>query len=117
MLSAEQQIAAFRKRKTALPAELEAAILPMLRQSADELADAIRKLAEASRITGDLIASITVTGPGQTSPAYSLGCRNVGGAAPTFLCRGIARQGFACPPKAGHVVADLFSENDGPTGV
>lgn len=47
------------------------AIRPALLQSGEELASAMRTLAEASRDTGDLIESITVTGPGQSTPPYS----------------------------------------------
>ncbi|RVJ82707.1 HK97-gp10 family putative phage morphogenesis protein [Sinorhizobium medicae] len=42
-----------------------------LMTSANELADAQRHLAEASRDTGALIDSIAVTGPGEATPAYS----------------------------------------------
>jgi hypothetical protein len=69
----EQQIAAFNRRVEALPATLKTAILAVLMQNAEQLAAAIRQLAEESRLTGELIASIKVTGPGSTTPAYSMG--------------------------------------------
>jgi HK97 gp10 family phage protein len=47
------------------------AIRPALMQSGEELAGAMRRLAEASRDSGDLIESITVTGPGEQTPPYS----------------------------------------------
>jgi HK97 gp10 family phage protein len=46
-------------------------VLPALLESAHELADLQRRFAEQSRDTGNLIASIAVTGPGQQTPAYS----------------------------------------------
>jgi len=47
------------------------AILPALLKSANELAQAQRSLAETSRDSGDLIDSIEVTPPGQSTPPYS----------------------------------------------
>lgn len=69
----EQQIAAFNRRMDAMPAALKEAMLAVLMQNANELASAIRQLAEESRLTGELIASIKVNGPGTTTPAYSMG--------------------------------------------
>lgn len=68
-----QQIKDFEKRMKALPVQLLAELDPVLATNANELADAQRHLAEESRQTGELIESITVTAPGGTSPAYSMG--------------------------------------------
>ncbi len=48
-----------------------AAVIPALLKSGNELAAAQKALAETSRDTGALIDSITVTAPGQSTPAYS----------------------------------------------
>jgi len=40
-------------------------------KSAEEVAGAMKVLAEASRDSGALIESIAVTGPGETTPPYS----------------------------------------------
>ncbi len=58
---------AFDRVKTAPRKQITKALLA----SANELADAQRHLAEASRDTGALIDSIAVTGPGETTPPYS----------------------------------------------
>ncbi|HWL56535.1 MAG TPA: HK97-gp10 family putative phage morphogenesis protein [Paracoccus sp. (in: a-proteobacteria)] len=44
---------------------------PMLVKAGEEIAADMRALAESSRRTGDLIESIHVTGPGETTPAHS----------------------------------------------
>lgn len=53
---------------------------PVLLKSGGEIADDMRHLAEASRRTGDLIESIHVTGPGETTPPHSTdgGARTAG---------------------------------------
>lgn len=61
----------FQKRMAAIPKEVRAAIKPALLKSGAELQAAMRRLAETSRDTGALIDSITVTGPGETTPPYS----------------------------------------------
>lgn len=73
------QIRDFEKRMDAVPQQLRAGLLVILRKNAEELAEAIRQLAQESRITGDLIDSIKVTGPGETTPAFSLGGARVAG--------------------------------------
>jgi hypothetical protein len=73
MSDVEQQIAAFRRRMEAMPTGLKEALLAVLRQNAEELAAAIRQLAAEHSITGELVASIKVSGPGETTPAYSMG--------------------------------------------
>jgi cell division ATPase FtsA len=67
------QVRDFQNRLEAIPEQLRAELLVILRKNADELAAAIRELAESSRDTGDLIESVTVTGPGERTPDYSLG--------------------------------------------
>ena len=47
------------------------AIVPALITSGNELAAFMKRLAEPSRDTGDLIDSIEVTAPGRSTPAYS----------------------------------------------
>ena len=59
----------FEKRMKAIPEAVREAVLPAIMRSADELADRMRHLAPEDE--GDLKRSITVTGPGQTTPAYS----------------------------------------------
>lgn len=44
---------------------------PALIKSGEEIAADMRQLAESSRRSGDLIESIYVTGPGETTPAHS----------------------------------------------
>ena len=47
------------------------AVIPALLKSGHELANAQKALAESSRDSGDLIDSIEVTPPGQSTPPYS----------------------------------------------
>jgi hypothetical protein len=61
------------KRLNAIPAEILAALRPALIRSAEDVASNMRALAEGSRDSGDLIDSIVVTGPGGTTPAYTVG--------------------------------------------
>jgi hypothetical protein len=55
----------------AIPRAVREAVKPALLKSGDELASAMKRLAERSRDTGELIDSIAVTGPGQSTPPYS----------------------------------------------
>lgn len=64
-------LARFQARMKALPEAVRKAVQPALVQGAQEIAALQRAAAEASRDTGDLIDSIAVTGPGQTTPPYS----------------------------------------------
>jgi len=73
------QLAAFDKRMDAIVKDFRAEIHAVLLKNANELADAIRHLAETSRDTGALIDSVTVTLPGQQTPNYSLGGGRVAG--------------------------------------
>ncbi|MBB4067168.1 HK97-gp10 family putative phage morphogenesis protein [Gellertiella hungarica] len=68
-----EQSAALEKRLKAIPGEIIAALRPALLKSGDEVADNMRTFAEASRDTGALIDSISVTAPGETTPAYAAG--------------------------------------------
>lgn len=54
-----------------IPDAIKKDLQPAVVKSADEVADLQRRLAESSRDTGALIDSIEVTGPGETTPAYS----------------------------------------------
>lgn len=74
-----QQVRDFQQRLEAIPAALRAELLVILRKNAQELAAAIRRLAESSRDTGALIDSVTVTAPGERTPDYSLGGGRVAG--------------------------------------
>ncbi|RAI43982.1 HK97-gp10 family putative phage morphogenesis protein [Rhodoplanes roseus] len=58
-----------RKRLEAIPKAVREAVGPSLLAAADDMADAMRHL--APRDTGALIESIEVTGPGESTPAYS----------------------------------------------
>ena len=53
----------FQKRMNAIPKAAREAVKPALLKSAEEVADAMRTLAPED--TGDLKASIEVTGPGR----------------------------------------------------
>lgn len=64
-------LSSFQRRMAAIPKEIRAAVKPALLKSGEELKSAMRQLAESSRDTGDLIDSIAVTGPGETTPPYS----------------------------------------------
>lgn len=64
-------LASFQRRMAAIPKGVREAVKPALMKSGEELKAAMQHLAEHSRDTGDLIDSITVTGPGETTPPYS----------------------------------------------
>lgn len=66
-----QQSAKLAKRLEAIPGEILAHVRPALVQAADDLAGLARTLAPEDE--GDLKASITVTPPGGTTPAYAEG--------------------------------------------
>jgi len=59
------------RRLAAIPKAVREAVQPALTNSGDELAAAMKALAETSRDSGDLIESIAVTAGGQTTPPYS----------------------------------------------
>jgi HK97 gp10 family phage protein len=59
------------RRMAAIPKAVREAVTPALSKSGDELAGAMKTLAETSRETGALIDSIAVTPGGQTTPPYS----------------------------------------------
>lgn len=62
-------IGRLQRRLNAIPRVVRDAVNPALIKSADEMADAMRTLAPHE--TGDLKESITVTGPGKSTPPYS----------------------------------------------
>lgn len=62
-------LGSFQKRMRAIPQAARAAVQPALVKSAEEIAALQRGLAPED--DGDLKASITVTGPGQSTPPYS----------------------------------------------
>lgn len=64
---------AIAKRLAAIAPEIKAKVAPAVLKGAEDVADRARQLAEASRRTGDTLESITVTGPGQTTPPYAQG--------------------------------------------
>lgn len=59
----------FQKRMNAIPEAVRKAALPAIQKSAEEIAATMRSLAPKEE--GDLRDSIEITGPGQTTPAYS----------------------------------------------
>lgn len=66
-----KQVRDLQKRMMAIPQAIREDLKPTLMQSGNELADAMRHLAEPSRDTGALIESVEVTAPGGNTPAYS----------------------------------------------
>ncbi|MDW9626493.1 HK97 gp10 family phage protein [Sinorhizobium meliloti] len=61
----------FQQRMRAIPQAVREAVQPDLLAAGEDLAGVMKQLAETSRDTGALIDSIEVTGPGQSTPAYS----------------------------------------------
>src|SRR4051812_5990230 len=70
-MAQSEQLARLQRRLEAIPKSVREATIPALMKSGDELAGTMRQLAETSRDTGALIDSISVTAPGQSTPAYS----------------------------------------------
>lgn len=70
-MSNDGGLSSFQKRMRAVPKSARAAVQPAMLKSAEEVADAMKRLAESSRDSGALIESITVTGPGESTPPYS----------------------------------------------
>lgn len=62
---------ALARKLAAIKAKVPEAIRPALIKAGMEIAADMRALAESSRRTGDLIESIHVTGPGETTPPHS----------------------------------------------
>jgi len=62
-------LSSFKRRMQAIPKAVRDAVAPALVSAAEDVAEAQRALAPED--TGDLKASITVTGPGQSTPPYS----------------------------------------------
>ncbi|WP_340241358.1 HK97-gp10 family putative phage morphogenesis protein [Sulfitobacter pontiacus] len=59
------------RRLFAIPLEVLAELRPALVKGAQDIADAMEQLAPED--TGDLVNTISVTGPGGTTPAYASG--------------------------------------------
>ena len=70
-MSSDGGLRRFQDRMNRIPIAAREAVGPALLKGAEEIAAAQRMLAERSRDTGALIDSITVTPPGQSTPAYS----------------------------------------------
>ncbi|PTX04610.1 HK97-gp10 family putative phage morphogenesis protein [Pararhodobacter aggregans] len=68
-----QQLDRLNRRMAAIPVAVRRAVIPALEKGAEEVAAAQRALAPDDPATGapDLRTSITVTPPGQATPAYS----------------------------------------------
>ena len=69
MATQMQGMSKLRRTLKALPEHVENAVQPALKKSGDDLANMQRSL--APKDTGALAASIHVTNPGETTPAYS----------------------------------------------
>ena len=63
------------KRLAAIPDQILRELRPALVRSAEDVADAAEQLVPED--TGDLLTTITVTGPGETTPRYAQGGANV----------------------------------------
>lgn len=70
-MSNDGGLSSFQRRMRAVPKSAREAVTPSLMKSAEEVAGAMKRLAESSRDSGALIDSIEVTGPGQQTPPYS----------------------------------------------
>ncbi|MBP1856858.1 HK97-gp10 family putative phage morphogenesis protein [Rhizobium herbae] len=68
-MSSDGGLSSFQKRMRAIPIAVREAVEPALVKSGDELAAVMKQLAPEAQ--GDLKGSITVTAPGQRTPAYS----------------------------------------------
>ncbi|SEO32536.1 phage protein, HK97 gp10 family [Gemmobacter aquatilis] len=80
---------ALTRRLQAMPQAVLEALNPALARSAQEIAADASALAETSRSTGALIASIDATAPGETTPAYaSDGGRRTAGDGEAFVTAG-----------------------------
>ncbi len=69
--SLAEQSHALAKRLEAIPAEVVREVRPALIKGAHDVQDAMELLAPED--TGDLVNTIAVTGPGETTPAYAAG--------------------------------------------
>ena len=68
-MASDGGLSSFQKRMREIPEAARKAIAPAVMQSAYDIADIMEGLAPEDE--GDLIGSIAVTGPGQTTPPYS----------------------------------------------
>ncbi len=64
-------LARIQQRLNAIPKRIRERMGVVVVEEAAKIADDMRSLAQASRDTGALIASIEVTGPGKVTPPYS----------------------------------------------
>jgi len=71
LMAKSAQLLRLERRLAAIPVAVRETVQPALAKSGEELAATMRQLAEPSRDTGELIESITVTLPGQSTPPYS----------------------------------------------
>jgi HK97 gp10 family phage protein len=69
--SLTEQSAALAKRLSAIPSEIVREVRPALVASANDLANVARALVHVDK--GDLKSSISVSAPGETTPAYAEG--------------------------------------------
>lgn len=67
----EASLTRLQQRMKAIPKAVKEAVEPSLIKSGNELAGAMKGLAQSSRDSGDLIDSIAVTKSGQQTPPYS----------------------------------------------
>lgn len=68
-MASDGGLSSFQKRMRAIPEAARKAVAPAVMKSAYDIADIMEGLAPEDE--GDLIGSIAVTGPGQTTPPYS----------------------------------------------
>ena len=68
-MASDGGLSSFQKRMRAIPEAARKSVAPAVMQSAYDIADIMEGLAPEDE--GDLIGSIAVTGPGQTTPPYS----------------------------------------------
>ncbi len=67
----EESLKRIQRRLNAIPTRVREAAAKASGEAAKEVAEDMRHFAIASKDTGDLIKSITVTGPNESTPPYS----------------------------------------------
>jgi HK97 gp10 family phage protein len=70
-MAGSAQLERLKRRMAAVPIAVRQAVQPALQKSGQELVDTMKQLAEPSRHTGELIASIAMTPGGEQTPPYS----------------------------------------------
>lgn len=68
-MSSDGGLSRVQQRLNAIPKQVKGALTPALLKQAEKIADTMRDLAPVA--SGDLRDSITVTGPGESTPPYS----------------------------------------------